>query len=78
MLENVPLLGQPATVHEFNVMATLTCGCQPGNTPFLIHSAASGTTCVHCKKTYIIGKVMFERSTDPAKIHGTVGYILGS
>ena len=71
----VPILGQPATVHQFGLVASLTCNCRPENTPLLILGVMVGTMCQHCKKTYLISAIQFDKSTDPGKIQGAIGYM---
>mgnify|MGYP001568676439 FL=1 len=71
----IPLVGQPATVHQFGLVASLTCNCRPENTPLLILGVMVGTMCMHCKKTYLISAIQFDKSTDPGKIQGAIGYM---
>ena len=78
MTDTLPIVGQPVTVNELNIFASVTCKCQPDNTPILILGVTQGMTCLSCKKTYIIVKAQFDKSVDPVRIHGAVGYILGS
>ena len=78
MTDTLPIVGQPVTVNELNILASVTCKCQPDNLPILILGVAQGMTCLSCKKTYIIVKAQFDKSADPTTIHGAVGYILGS
>ena len=72
---NVPLVGQPLVVNEFNVLASITCRCQDANTPLLILGVGMSATCPSCWRSYLIGSLHFDRATGPT-IHGTIGCVI--
>ena len=74
---NVPLVGQPCIVHDFQVFASATCRCHEDNPPFMILGVGTLVACNRCHKVYTIMKVEFDRQKD-ARAKGALGYTVQS
>lgn len=68
-LEEIPIVGQVATVFAGDVQAVMVCKCDPKNEPFLISSVHSLVLCENCRGVYKIMGAHFDvRSGKPVTV----------
>ena len=65
--DRVPLVGQPAVVHEVRPIVVAQCNCGRGK-PFTIAHLTGDTACVGCGAVYGIGKVVMDRRTGQVQV----------
>ena len=54
----------PFTVHEAQILATITCGCRLNNPPMLMRGVDVIVVCGRCGEQYGIVRATYDRASD--------------